>query len=69
MKTIVYRFNGDSTSEEQEVDIDDEASKLSKGTVIERKGNRWRVSEIMTQTGVSAPKPIDVVRVFLVGPI
>jgi hypothetical protein len=36
----VYRYSGNSMSEEREVDNDDEVSKPSKGAVIERKAKR-----------------------------
>jgi hypothetical protein len=69
MKNVMYVFNGDPTTQEEEIDMDDDVLKLAKGRVIERNGKQWKVLDIQTTIGVSTPKPIDVVRVYLTGPI
>lgn len=68
MKTIVYRYNGDPASEEQEADIDNHVT-LKEDDTIQRNGKRWKVTQINSETAVSVPRPFDVLRVFLVGPI
>jgi hypothetical protein len=48
------------------MDKDDEILKLRIGDVISRKGRQWRVNNIQTTSDASLPKPVDIVRVFLV---
>jgi hypothetical protein len=45
------------------------AWKLVKGEVVERASEFWRIIQIHTTIGISEPKPIDIVKVFLAGPV
>jgi hypothetical protein len=66
MKNVMYFYN--ATEGEEELHEDAEVDKLVKGEVLERNGENWKIVEILTTVGVSVPKPIDIVRVYLAGP-
>lgn len=44
---------------------DDEIPIPNKGDVIQRNGTSWKVIQVNVTQGVSAPKPVDVYRIFL----
>jgi hypothetical protein len=44
-KQIVFRYNGDPTTEEIDLDMDGDKSAPEQGSVIDRKGERWKVSK------------------------
>ena len=62
-KQIVYRYNGDPSSEEVVVDSLGEMAVPSQGGVIERKGKRWKVLAVNVETGAKGQLPVH--RVFL----
>lgn len=64
-KQIVFRYNGEPASDEVEVDLGGDIRIPQKGDVIERKGKRWKVVQVNTETSLNAKGPIPVVRVFL----
>jgi hypothetical protein len=67
MKSVMYYYNG--VEAEEELHEDAEVDKLVKGGVIERNGENWKIVAILTTVGLSVPKPIDIVRVYLAGPV
>jgi hypothetical protein len=67
MKHVVYYYNG--VEGEEELHEDEEVAKLVKGEVVERASEFWRIIQIHTTIGISEPKPIDIVKVFLAGPV
>jgi hypothetical protein len=65
MKNVMYHYN--SAEGEEELHEDEEVDKLVKGGVVERNGENWKIVEILATVGVSVPKPLDIVRVYLAG--
>ena len=64
-KQIVYRYNGDPTTEEIDLDMDGDKSVPEQGSFIERKGERWKVFQVNVETSVSEPFQAQIHRVFL----
>jgi hypothetical protein len=64
-KQIVFRYNGDPATEEIDLDMDGDKSVPEKGSVIERKGKRWKVIQVNTETSASEPFQAPIHRVFL----
>ena len=64
-KQIVFRYNGDSTTEEIDLDMDGDKSVPEQGSFIERKGERWKVVQVNVETSVSEPFRVKIHRVFL----
>ena len=67
MKNVMYYYN--SAEGEEELHEDEEVDKLVKGGMVERNGENWNIAEILTTVGLSVPTPIDIVRVYLAGPV
>ena len=64
-KQIVFRYNGDPTTEEMDLDMDGDKSVPEQGSFIERKGERWKVVQVNVETSVSEPFRVKIHRVFL----
>jgi hypothetical protein len=64
-KQMVYRYNGDATSDEVEVDRDGEITVPERDQIVMRKDKRWKVVHVITEVTVAGPQAIPVVRVFL----
>ena len=64
-KQIVYRYNGDPTTEEIDLDMDGDKSVPEQGSFIERKGERWKVFQVNVETSISEPFQAQIHRVFL----
>jgi hypothetical protein len=64
-KQIVFRYNGDPTTEEIDLDMDGDKSVPEQGSVIERRGVRWKVVQVITEASVSEPFQARIHRVFL----
>jgi hypothetical protein len=64
-KQIVFRYNGDPTTEEIDVDMDGDKSVPEQGSFIERKGERWKVVQVNVESSVSEPFQASIHRVFL----
>ena len=64
-KQIVFRYNGDPTTEEIDLDMDGDKSVPEQGSIIERKGERWKVVQINVEKNVTEPFEVPVHRVFL----
>ena len=64
-KQIVFRYNGDSTTEEIDLDMDGDKSVPEQGSFIERKGERWKVVQVNVETSSSEPFAARIHRVFL----
>jgi hypothetical protein len=67
MKSVMYHYNGFEGVEE--LHEDDEVAKLARGNVIERKGEYWRIIDIQMHIAVSAERPLDLIKVYLEGPL
>jgi len=64
-KQIVFQYNGDPITEEIDLDMDGDKSVPEQGSVIERRGERWKVVQVMAEASVSEPFRASVHRVFL----
>ena len=64
-KQIVFRYNGDPSTEEIDLDMDGDKSVPQQGSFVERKGERWRVVQANVETNVSEPFEVPIHRVFL----
>jgi hypothetical protein len=64
-KQIVFRYNDDPTTEEIDLDMDGEKSAPEQGSVIKRKGERWKVVEVKVEINAAEPFEVPIHRVFL----
>jgi hypothetical protein len=64
-KQIVYRYNGDPTTEEIDLDMDGGKPVPEQGSFIERKEERWKVVQVNVEKSVSEPFQAEIHRVFL----
>ena len=64
-KTIVFRCDGDATSEETEFDHHGDVQPYTAGQPVFRNGKRWRVAVVINETAVAGPKSLPIHRVFL----
>jgi hypothetical protein len=64
-KQIVFRYNADPTSEEIDLDMDGDKSVPEQGSLVERKGERWKVVQVSVETSVTEPFEVPIHRVFL----
>ena len=62
---IVFRYNGDSPTEEIDLDMDGDKPVPEQGSFIERRGELWKVAQVNVETSVSEPFQAAVHRVFL----
>ena len=63
MKNIIYFYS--YVEGDEELHEDEEAAKLVVGETIEREGQYWKITKVDVQTGVSALRPLDAIRVYL----
>jgi hypothetical protein len=64
-KQVVYRYNGVESSEEVEVDHNDEIAVPETGQLMTRKGKTWKVVHVIQQETVAGPRAIPILRIFL----
>ena len=64
-KQIVFRYHGDPTTEESDLDMDGDKSVPKQGSVIERRGERWKVVRVNIETSAEEPFAVPIYRVFL----
>jgi hypothetical protein len=64
-KQIVFRYNGDPPTEETDLDMDGDKSVPEQGTLIERRGERWKVVRVNIETSAEEPFAVPIYRVFL----
>jgi hypothetical protein len=62
-KLIVYRYNGDATSEEVDPDMLGELTVPPKDSIITRKGINWKVVHFITE--IASNRRVPLIRVFL----
>jgi hypothetical protein len=67
MKSIMCHYNGCEGVEE--LRENDEVAKLLQGMVIERGGEYWRIIQIQMHIAVSEERPLDLIKVYLEGPL
>jgi hypothetical protein len=64
-KQLVFRYNGDPTSEESDLDMDGDKSVPEQGSIIDRRGGRWKVVQVNMETIAEEPFAVPIYRVFL----
>ena len=64
-KQIIFRYNDDPATEEIDLDMDGEKSTPEPGSLINRKGERWRVLRATVETNAAEPFEVPIYRVFL----
>jgi hypothetical protein len=67
MKNVMYYYNG--VQSEEELHEDEVVDKLVQGEVMERAGEYWRIIEVKSVMVAGEPQRIDVVEIFLAGPV
>jgi hypothetical protein len=50
-KQIVFYYDGEINNEDTQVDSDDQIPVPDKGQIIEKHGQKWRVTFVMKQAG------------------
>ena len=64
-KQIVFRYNGDPTTEETDLDMDGDKSVPEQGSFVDRRGERWKVAQVSMETSVAEPFAVPIYRVSL----
>ena len=64
-KQIVFRYNGDPTTEESDLDMDGDKSVPEQGSFIQRRGKPWQVVRVNVEKSVTEPFEVPIYRVFL----
>jgi hypothetical protein len=64
-KQIVFRYNDDPATEEIDLDMDGEKSTPQQGSVLERKGEQWKVLRVNVETNATEPFEVPTHRVYL----
>jgi hypothetical protein len=64
-KQIVFRYNGNPSTEESDLDMDGDKSVPKQGSVIERRGERWRVAQVSVERSAEEPFAVPTYRIFL----
>ena len=64
-KQIVFRYNGDPTTEETDLDMDGDKSVPEPGSFIDRRGERWKVVQVNMERSVEEPFAVPIYRVLL----
>ena len=64
-KQIVFRYNGDPTTDEIDLDMDGDRSIPKRGGLVDRKGERWKVVQVNVERNATEPFEVPTYRVFL----
>ena len=64
-KQIVFRYNGDPTTEETDLDMDGDKSVAEQGSFIDRRDERWKVAQVSMETSAEEHFGVPIYRVFL----
>ena len=64
-KQIVFRYNGDPTTEETDLDMDGDKSVPEPGSFIDRRGERWKVAQVSMESSMAEPFEVPIYRVSL----
>ena len=63
-KQIVFRYNGDPTTQEIDFDMDSEKSLPEPGFFIQRRGKPWQVVRVKVEKSVTEPFEAPIYRVL-----
>jgi hypothetical protein len=64
-KQIVFRSNGDPTTEESDLDMDGDKSVPEPGSFVDRRGERWKVAQVSMETSMAEPFAVPIYRASL----
>ena len=64
-KQIVFRYNGDPTTEETDLDMDGDKSVPEPGSFIDRRGERWKVAQVSMESSMAEPFEVPIYKVSL----
>ena len=64
-KQIVFRYNGDPTTEERDLDMDGDKSVPEQGSFIDRRGEPWKVVQVRMERSAEEPFAVPIYRVSL----
>jgi hypothetical protein len=64
-KQIMFRYNGDPTTEGTDLDMGGDKSVPEQGSLVERKGVRWKVVQINVERNATEPFEVPIYRVSL----
>ena len=64
-KQIAFRYNGDPTTEETDLDMDGDKSVPEPGSIIDRRGERWKVVQVNMERSAEEPFAVPIYRIFL----
>jgi hypothetical protein len=64
-KQIVFRYNDDPATEESDLDMDGDKSVPEPGSIIDRRGERWKVVQVSMERSSEEPFAVPIYRVFL----
>lgn len=64
-RSIVYRYNGNPSSDQVELDAHDAVRIPEEGELIERENLQWRVQRVEWEHAGTGPKAVPVVRLYL----
>jgi hypothetical protein len=64
-KRIVFRYNGDQTTEEVDLDMDGDKSVPKQGSSIDSRGQRWKVVQVCVERNEAEPFEVPTFRVYL----
>jgi hypothetical protein len=64
-KRIVYRYNGDASTDEVEEDILGDQEVPQKNSIVNRKQGNWKVVQVELIEAESLPQAIPIHRVYL----
>ena len=64
-KQVVFRYNGNPTSDELELDLDDEMVVPERNDLITLKSEQWKVIHVTKEETITVPTAIPIVRIYL----
>jgi len=64
-KQIVFRYNGDPSTEESDLDMDGDKPVPKQDSFIDRRGERWKVVQVNVERSAEEPFAVPTYRIFL----
>jgi hypothetical protein len=62
---MVFRYNGDPTTEESDLDMDGDKPVPKQASLIDRRGERWKVVQVSVERSAEEPFAVPIYRVSL----
>ena len=64
-KQIVFRHNGDPATEESDLDMDGDKAVPKQGSLVDRRGEPWKVVQVSMERSAEEPFAVPIYRVSL----